>query len=132
MQIRLECYEHEKDAAIAGLSAAFRVKSISKGYPNTRQTGVEGTPCENRYYIKMEDDWRKPAPKLMELLALDMLRFLATLQSAYGLDPRPETDKLRNFYDAAPDLTDAQKFELISEWKASLLLRCTGAGKEGT
>ncbi len=131
MQIRLECYDHEKDAAMAGLSAAFRVKSISKGYPNVRQTGCEGTPCESRYYVKLEDDWLKQSPGLMELLTMDMLRYLSMLQTAYGLDTQPETDKLRHFYEAAPNLTDAQKFELLSEWKASLLMKCTAAGKEG-
>lgn len=121
MEIRLQCYEGEKAAAVAGISSAFNVKSVSKGYPNVRSSAVEGTPCETRYYIKI--DGLKSAP-LADALVLDGLRFIAMLDKAYGIDTGAETEKLRAFYAKSGELTAGQQLELLSEWRAALLLKC--------
>lgn len=131
MDIRLECYEGEKDAALAALSERFSFKSVSKGYPNARQTGSSGTPCENRYYIKLADPpIRAPVP-LADLIVTDMLRFFSELGTAIGTDLSSEIPKLRQFYLSSGGMTDAQKFELAAEWRASLLHKHVGRQKGG-
>ena len=128
MQIRLECYGHERDAAVARISDAFRVKSVSKAYPNARDTGTAGTPCESRYYIKLEDRPFREDPGVTEVLAMDMLRFLKAMHDKFGTDFDAEAGKLRAFYASAGNLTDTQKFQLLAEWKAALLARCLEGG----
>lgn len=131
MEIRLECYDGEKDAALAALSERFSFKSVSKGYSNARQTGSSGTPCESRYYIKLADPpIREPVP-LANLIVTDMLRFFSELGASTGADLSGEIPKLRQFYLSSGGMTDAQKFELAAEWRASLLSKHVGRQKGG-
>ena len=136
MTLMLECYDHEKQAAMDALGRSFRVKSVSKPYPNTRQTGAPGTPCESRHYIKLEDPPIRQDAALRDMMTKDMMRFLSLMAELHGLDAEAEMSKLRSFYLASGNLTDAQGFELLAEWRASLLLRCAdgakGGGNDGT
>lgn len=125
MKLRLECYDHERDAAVAAIKSAFRTKNVSKGYPNLRQTSVSGTPCESRYYIEADG---VTDTSIADLMAADMFRFLRAVTDACGIDPEPEIAKMRSFYESAQSLSDAQKFELLSEWRAALLGRCLKGG----
>lgn len=125
MQVRLECYEHESRAAIAAVTENLNVRSVSKGYANLRQTGVEGTPCEYRYYIKLDD--RSPLKRgaaQIDMLTMDMLRFLAALSDSFGMDAAPEVESLRQLYIGSAGMTERQVLQLFLEWKASLLGRC--------
>lgn len=124
MELRLECYDHERDAAVAAISDGFNVKSVSKAYPNTRKTGVEGTPCESRYYIKLNS--ANPVRKsdgIREMLTLDMLRTMALLQDGFGLDMSGEIPGLRELYLKSGGFTDKQLTELFLEYKRALLGR---------
>lgn len=127
MQIRLECLPGDSARCLAAIQGAFQVESVSKPHMNVRQTGIEGTPCEARYYIRITGV--RPGGTPQDLLTMDMLRFLDTLSKTYGMDTAKEIEKLRAFHDAAPDMTDVQRFELMAEWRASLLSRAIG--KEG-
>ncbi len=121
MQLRLECYENEKDAALSAISAGFCVSSVSKGYPNTRQTYVQGTPCEYRYYIKT--DGVAHVQGLSDRLATDMLRFLSILSERLGYDASSDVAVLRQLYLASAGFTDAQAMAIFSEMRASVLDR---------
>lgn len=131
MQLRLECYEHEEQAAQSAISEVFNIKSVSKGYANVRQTAVSGVPCEYRYYIKLSE--REPVrsgQSWLDVLATDMLRFLAWLSDTAGIDASGEIGSLRTLYNSAPSMTERQVLQLFLEWKMSLLMR--HAGKIGT
>lgn len=132
MNIRLECFSGEKDAAVAALSECFNIRSVSDPYPNARQTGSPGTPCENRYYIRLGDQPMKNGQSLTEKMVADMMRYLGTLAKAFGMPLDPELAKLRQFYLSSAGFTDTQKFELLAEWKASLLSRFIGQEKGGS
>lgn len=119
MQLRLECYDYERDQAVAALGNGFQVKSVSKAYPNMRQTGVEGTPCENRYYITVNGLQKD----IRDELTLDMLRFLAWLSESFGLDMSGEICNVRRFYDESKDMCAHQKTVLALEWKSGVLKR---------
>lgn len=125
MQVRLECYEQESTAAIAAVTENLNVRSVSKGYANLRQTGVAGTPCEYRYYIKLDDKapLKRGSPQL-DLLAMDMLRFLAALSEHFGLDAASEVESLRQLYIGSAGMTERQVLQLFLEWKRSLLDTC--------
>lgn len=125
MEIRLQCYDGEKDPAVAAISSVFDVRSVSKGYPNVRSSSVEGTPSETRYYIKTDG---LKSGSLADALVLDALRYLSMLGRSFPVDADAETAKLRTFHANAPGLTQAQQLELLSEWRAALLLKCL-AGK---
>ena len=124
MKLRVECYDEEREAALAAVRSAFQVKSVSKPYPNARQTGTEGTPCESRYYIEIVG----VLPGTMDLIAKDMFRFLSDMVAIYKIDPEPEIEKMRAFYAAGRDLPDDKKFELLAEWRSALLGRCMKGG----
>lgn len=127
MQLRLECYPEEQQRALSAIREMFCVKSVSKGYPNTRQTNVEGTPCEYRYYVTLDDKTPvKTGASQLDLLTLDMLRFLAFLQDTYGHSAAPEIESLRRMYGNASGMTDQQVLQLFLKWKAALLARCAG------
>ena len=123
MQIRIECYESEKEAALSAVKACFDVKSVSKGYPNARQTSVQGTPCEYRYYIKAGGTSRTAG--LADMLAMDMLRTLAAM-SEHGYDASGDVGTLRQVYLSSGSFSDRQLTELFLEWKTSLLKRALG------
>ncbi len=124
MKLRVECYDGERDAALAAVRSSFRVKSVSKAYPNARSTGTEGTPCESRYYIEATG----VLPGTMDLILKDMFRFLSDMVSAYKIDPAPEIEKMRAFYEAGAGMPDDKKFELLGEWRSALLARCMKGG----
>ena len=133
MQLRLECYGHERDAAVAALESAFRVKSVSKAYPNTRQTGVAGAPCENRYYVTLDgkDPVRHP-DDMRDTLTLDLLRFLAWVSDGLGIDASREVETVRRFYDGCAGFPCNRQTELALACKADICGRLLGpAGKRG-
>ena len=121
MRIRLECYAHELDCAVAALGRDFNVKSVSKGYSDTRLTGTDVTPCTYRYYVDL--DGRHPIKQgtgLSDVLTVDALRFLAELPPSaaeYGMPA------LRQLYGASGSFTDGQVLELFSEFRLSVLRR---------
>ena len=124
MELRLECYGYERDAAVAAISEQFNVKSVSKAYPNLRQTSVEGTPCENRYYIKLNaSNPVKQTGSLRDMLTLDMLRTMAVLQDSFGMDMSGEIPGLRELYMKSGEFTDRQLTELFLEYKRALFGR---------
>lgn len=124
MKLRLECFDGERDGAIAAIRSSFKVKSVSKAYPNVRQTGTEGTPCESRYYIETTGT----APSVMDLIVKDMFRFLADVSAMYVIDTEPEIERMRAFYAAGGAMPDDKKFELLAEWRSALLGRCVKGG----
>lgn len=124
MKLRLECYDGERDAAVSAIRSAFSVTKVSKAYPNTRQTGSEGTPCESRYYIEADGT----SPGTMALILKDMFRFLGDMVAIYKIDPEPEIAKMRAFSETGPSLPDDKKFELLAEWRSALLGRCAKGG----
>mgnify|MGYP001146899871 CR=1 FL=1 len=125
MQLRLECYAPESGAVISSISDVLNVKSVSKGYANVRQTAVEGTPCEYRYYLKLDERTPiKPGSSNLDLLTTDMLRFLSMLSDGFGFNAAPEIESLRKLYVGSAGMTERQILQLFMEWRASLLGRC--------
>lgn len=125
MKLRLECYDGERDAALAAVRRSFRVRKVSKAYPNARPTSSGCTPCESRYYIDTDGVDGTP---VMDLILADMFRFLRTVTDAYGIDPEPEIARMRAFYEKGGSMPDSQKFELLSEWRCALLGKCLRKG----
>ncbi len=129
MQLRVECYGNEFDGLLAALRKGLNVASVSKPYPNMR--GSAGTPCENRYYVKINEG-RPFQPggndSVTDLITKDMLRFLRDFGSAMGFDPDSEMAGVRMFFDSADKLTDEQKFALMAEWRSALILKYTKRG----
>ena len=123
MELRLECYDHERDAAVSAIREGFNVKSVSKAYPNVRKTGVEGAPCESRYYIKLDGSTPVRSGGVRDMLTLDMLRTMALLQDGLGMDMSGEISGLRALYMKSGEFTDRQLTELFLEYKRALLGR---------
>lgn len=123
MQIRLECYENEVDGLIFNLRQLFDVHSVSKFYPNVRQTAVE-TVTEGRIYIKLNNFKHNSNLKqdFVEFLVKDMLTYFNSLQEIFGLDVTQDIEALRSFY-LGSDKFESQKqlLEFVNHWKISLL-----------
>lgn len=129
MQLRVECYGQEFDGLLAALRKGLNIASVSKPYPNMR--GNAGTPCENRYYVKINEN--RPFlsggdVSVTDLVTKDMLRFLQDFGSAMGFDPNSEIAGVRMFFDSADKLTDEQKFALMAEWRSALILKYVKRG----
>ena len=124
MQIRLECYENELDTMLANIKAVFDVKSVSKFYPNVRQTSVE-TCCEGRVYVKINHIRENMCQKIVDTMTTDMLQYLKKIQSLdqnHVIDEVKEIEKIRQFYTLGSRLSDpSQLIELSSTWKDVLL-----------
>jgi hypothetical protein len=125
MQIRLSCYEHEVDSLVFNLRQLFNIHSVSKFYPNVRQTAIE-TVTEGCVYIKLNDFKGNKNLKqdFVEFLVKDMLTYFSNLQEIFGLDVTEDIDSLRAFY-LSSDKFESQKqlLEFVNHWKISLLKR---------
>ena len=124
MQLRVECYAQEFDGLLEALKKGLNVSGVSKPYANMR--GSNGTPCENRYYVKI--DGNRPfcsstGASVTDLITKDMLRFLQDFGKAAGFDPASEMAGVRRFFESADKLTDEQKFALAAEWRSALILK---------
>lgn len=121
MKLRIECYDDEMPKALGAVKRGFKVKKVSKGYPNSRPTTIAATPCESRYYIDIDginvDDGVEP-------MTACMLRFLGALREIYGFNSESEIESVRKFYAVAPSLSDEERFKLFAEWQAAVLGRC--------
>jgi hypothetical protein len=125
MQLRIECYEHELPMILNNLRSVFDVKSVSKYYPNTRQTAVE-TYCEGRVYVKINGLEKDRHNKLIEYMVTDMLQFLSKIKEVAGdrISEEAEIEKIRAFYSAGHMIADSkQLFELSAVWKDALLTK---------
>lgn len=125
MQIRLECYEHEVNDLVFNLRQIFDICSVSKFYPNVRQTAVE-TISEGRIYIKLSNFKKNSNIKqdFVEFLVKDMLTYLSSLQEIFDLDITNDIESLRAFY-LSSDKFESQKqlLEFVNHWKISLMKR---------
>lgn len=125
MQFRIECYEHELPMILNNLKSIFDVKSVSKYYPNVRQTSVESY-CEGRVYVKINGLEKDRHNKLIEYMVTDMLQFLSKIKEVAGdrISEEVEIEKIRAFYSAGCMITDPrQLMELSSTWKDALLTK---------
>ena len=89
MQFRIECYEHELPMILNNLKSIFDVKSVSKYYPNVRQTSVESY-CEGRVYVKINGLEKDRHNKLIEYMVTDMLQFLSKITQNRNIKNNPE------------------------------------------
>lgn len=125
MQIRLECYEHEVNELVFKLRQLFDVHSVSKFYPNVRQTAVE-TITEGRVYVRLNDFKGNKNLKqdFVEFLVKDMLVYFDSLQKIFGLDVSSDIESLRAFYLSSSKFeSQKQLLEFVNHWKISLLAR---------